>query len=322
MSHISFFITLMGISSFILFNVVECSNEKHRQFKRQIFREQVLPHTGGKIPEDAFRSDRLALNRLNKEGITVPDGVLLATRHRESHHSSHRADPDIDGSIIKLILKPDGRYAPPEGNYPFGNLIDSTYIIRPPTSAKHYLRFPPYKPIEAPLQIPAEPFFPSDDDILSLTNHIENFYNLNHLEESRIWPNFGPMFHGRILRAAVPNINHSPKGVSNSQNQAQASVKLATAINQLPTLKPSSIQKRPSDPAQQNSPHLINIPYTSFKCTPTSPRLSADPETGCQVFHLCHMDGQKESFLCPKGMRYNAVKSQCIHWEQVPCHVR
>lgn len=41
----------------------------------------MLPALGGKIPEEAFRTDRLALNRLNKEGITVPDGVILDARH-------------------------------------------------------------------------------------------------------------------------------------------------------------------------------------------------------------------------------------------------
>lgn len=79
------------------------------QHKRQIFREQVSPHTGGKIPEDAFRTDRLALNRLNKEGISVPDGVLLEMRHKESHHSSYRNDPAIAASILKLVQHPDGR---------------------------------------------------------------------------------------------------------------------------------------------------------------------------------------------------------------------
>lgn len=49
--------------------------------KRQIYREQVLPHTGGKIPDTAFETDRLALNRLQKEGIAIPDGVILEQRN-------------------------------------------------------------------------------------------------------------------------------------------------------------------------------------------------------------------------------------------------
>lgn len=41
----------------------------------------MLPHKGGKIPDTAFHSDRLALNRLQKEGIAIPDGVILEQRN-------------------------------------------------------------------------------------------------------------------------------------------------------------------------------------------------------------------------------------------------
>lgn len=41
----------------------------------------MLPHVGGKVPESAFETDRLALNRLQKEGIAIPDGVLLEQRN-------------------------------------------------------------------------------------------------------------------------------------------------------------------------------------------------------------------------------------------------
>lgn len=63
--------------------------------KRQIFREQVLPALGGKIPEDAFRRDRLALNRLNKEGITIVDGVTLEARHADKHPTHERVQPEV-----------------------------------------------------------------------------------------------------------------------------------------------------------------------------------------------------------------------------------
>jgi hypothetical protein len=140
-----------------------------------------LPHSGGKIPEDAFRSDRLALNRLNKEGIAIPDGILLETRHRESHFGSHRNDPDISASIIKLVLKPDGRYAPPEGRYPFNNLVESTYIIRQPINS-HGPLVPPQRPHTAPLHLPARPFFNTEEDQFSL----------NHLDTYDVLTTFGP----------------------------------------------------------------------------------------------------------------------------------
>ncbi|KAG8297118.1 hypothetical protein J6590_041426 [Homalodisca vitripennis] len=155
--------------------------------KRQIFREQVSPHVGGKIPEDAFRTDRLALNRLNKEGIAIPDGVLLEARHRESHHSSHRHDPAISASIVKLVQHPNGRYAPPEGHYPFENLIESTYIIRPPWGHAQSLIIPPHKTLEVPLTIPHKPLYSPDsglghglsigeEDLLTFANQLDGFY--------------------------------------------------------------------------------------------------------------------------------------------------
>lgn len=52
--------------------------------KRQIYREEVLPHAGGKIPDSAFETDRLMLNRLQKEGIAIPDGVILQQRNPQA----------------------------------------------------------------------------------------------------------------------------------------------------------------------------------------------------------------------------------------------
>lgn len=81
----------------------------HSQQKRQLFRENLLPFFGGKIPDSAFRADRLALNMLNKEGISIPDGILFDARPKESFHQSPRDDPELSNSIIKMIHTPDGR---------------------------------------------------------------------------------------------------------------------------------------------------------------------------------------------------------------------
>jgi hypothetical protein len=79
------------------------------QQKRQLFRENVLPFFGGKIPDSAFEADRLALNMLNKEGISVPDGVLFEARPKESFYQSQRDDPELFKSIVKMIHTSDGR---------------------------------------------------------------------------------------------------------------------------------------------------------------------------------------------------------------------
>jgi len=75
------------------------------QQKRQIFREQVLPALGGKIPDEAFKTDRLALNRLNKEGITIPDGIVLDARHVHKHpHSDQRMPTEIIKACLYILL--------------------------------------------------------------------------------------------------------------------------------------------------------------------------------------------------------------------------
>lgn len=81
------------------------------QQKRQLFREHLLPYFGGKIPDSAFLADRLSLNMLNKEGISVPDGVLFEARPKDSFYQSSRNDPELSNSIVKMVHTPDGRLA-------------------------------------------------------------------------------------------------------------------------------------------------------------------------------------------------------------------
>ncbi|XP_050458571.1 uncharacterized protein LOC126855192 [Cataglyphis hispanica] len=108
---------------------------KAEKQKRQIFREQVLPALGGKIPEEAFKTDRLALNRLNKEGITVPDGIVLNARHVHKHPNF-----DQNKEIIKVYLTSDGQYVPLESRPHYNHLktVDTTYIIRRPFMHTNY----------------------------------------------------------------------------------------------------------------------------------------------------------------------------------------
>uniref|UniRef100_A0A182KHC8 Uncharacterized protein n=1 Tax=Anopheles christyi TaxID=43041 RepID=A0A182KHC8_9DIPT len=95
--------------------------------KRQLFREQVLPHAGGKIPDSAFLTDRLALNRLQKDGIAVPDGVLLEQRQYQVYPHQHRSARPT----FRVVQTPDNRYISPEGEYSHNTLatVDTTYLV-------------------------------------------------------------------------------------------------------------------------------------------------------------------------------------------------
>ncbi|KAI4454667.1 adhesion g-protein coupled receptor [Holotrichia oblita] len=46
----------------------------------QLFRENLMPQFGGKIPETAFNRDRLALNRFNQNGLYSSDGEYIEQR--------------------------------------------------------------------------------------------------------------------------------------------------------------------------------------------------------------------------------------------------
>ncbi|XP_055608172.1 uncharacterized protein LOC129755610 [Uranotaenia lowii] len=102
----------------------------HKIRKRQLFREQVLPHAGGKIPDSAFHTDRLALNRLQKDGIAVPDGILLEQRHHQVYPHPHRSARPT----FLVAQTPDGRYTSPEGEFSHNSIatVDSTYVVPMP----------------------------------------------------------------------------------------------------------------------------------------------------------------------------------------------
>ncbi|CAH0389774.1 unnamed protein product [Bemisia tabaci] len=322
--------------------------------KRQIYREQVLPAFGGKIPEDAFRVDRLALNRLNALGISIPDGVLLEHRPEEKHHGSHRHDPDLEASVIKLVQTPDGRYVPPEGQHTHNhNQVESTYVIRPPVGYKHHVQ--PQKPRPGTISIPTNQNYnlqsynlqshnlqshnlqshnlqsynlpshnlqshnlqsqnlqsynnPSSydnhatygyNDVYSFMNQydVPSFYSKPSM--SQVWGGFGvlfPDFLARHLREAKP-----PQGVHATGPEGGLISDYTLVTNQV-----------------SEYPDYQTMPTTKFVCD-RSGQLQPDPEAKCQVFHLCHYDGQKESFLCPVGTRFDAKTSECNPWHMTPC---
>lgn len=55
-------------------------------------------------------------------------------------------------------------------------------------------------------------------------------------------------------------------------------------------------------------PNLAEIPETSFSCKEQRYKgFFGDPETNCQVWHYCDLNGGKASFLCPNGTIFSQV---------------
>lgn len=154
--------------------------------KRQIYREQVSPAVGGKVPESAFHADRLALNNLQKQGIAVPDGILLEQRQHQVYPYSERTKRPT----FRILLKPSQRYTPDEGKYHSNEIasVESTYPVEH-FSTNHVHAPPPrllFKPARAPLHLP----------------HPELHDGLNYHQIPQLEHNNG------TFRFSIPNINN------------------------------------------------------------------------------------------------------------------
>jgi hypothetical protein len=63
-----------------------------------------------------------------------------------------------------------------------------------------------------------------------------------------------------------------------------------------------------------------NVPETSFTCSSQQfPGLYADPEADCRVFHMCHKNGRRSSFLCPSGTAFDQRFMVCNWSKKVDC---
>ncbi|XP_053606016.1 uncharacterized protein LOC128672721 [Plodia interpunctella] len=67
-------------------------------------------------------------------------------------------------------------------------------------------------------------------------------------------------------------------------------------------------------------PTLTTIPQTRFNCkTQRYKGFFADPETRCQVWHYCDLNGGQASFLCPNGTIFSQAALTCDWWFNVKC---
>lgn len=58
-------------------------------------------------------------------------------------------------------------------------------------------------------------------------------------------------------------------------------------------------------------PALAEIPETSFNCKEQRYKgFFGDPETNCQVWHYCDLNGGQASFLCPNGTIFSQVSNE------------
>lgn len=62
-------------------------------------------------------------------------------------------------------------------------------------------------------------------------------------------------------------------------------------------------------------PNFHDIPATNFSCREQRYKgFFGDPETKCQVWHYCDLNGGKASFLCPNGTIFSQATLTCDWW--------
>ncbi|XP_015189491.1 PREDICTED: uncharacterized protein LOC107073381 [Polistes dominula] len=334
----------------LLFSVATAEKQK-----RQIFREQVLPALGGKIPEEAFRTDRLALNRLNKEGISIPDGVVLDARHIHKHPHTSQHMP----KIIKVYLTPDGRYVPPEGrtHYDRPKAVDTTYIIRTPFGKNdkplnnfgnykhhrghnkqepypnHRQQFVPlipptkpgvYKPIVTQLMLPVnpnilnQPYLPSWDleyDWDTIYRPFNDYY----VDNIALFNSHQILmdYQGFLDEFHGRSLRHV-SNKSNDKNNYNNADRYKYNSKNIPTNNHSNDYRNIGSIISNISyTNLTQIPETGFSCRGRK-GIFADVDTKCQVFHNCS-GWSRTSSLCPVGTAFSEEKNRCEWWNTVQC---
>ncbi|XP_015122596.1 uncharacterized protein LOC107045019 [Diachasma alloeum] len=332
----------------ILPEMINCQKQK-----RQIFREQVLPALGGKIPEEAFRTDRLALNRLNKEGITVVDGVILEARHADKHPTHDRIQPEV----IKVYATVDNRYVPPEGRYHYDQprTVDTTYVIRkpigdsgltlnppdhrhestyPPAEAHGYVNFHRQTPVPVPISPPTPPkiYKPIIKPLIIPADHIlfSGFYHPS-WDHPHAFDWSGSRFRDQ-LRDEHPPVFDTYQIIENYQgflddfhNRRLRHTENPTLANAL-TAAGKAIKTSAKSAFEFTSPQLedtkreTSIPETGFSCEGRIGTF-ADIKANCQVFHECS-GWRKTSSTCPFGTAYSEELKRCEWTHQVKCSKR
>ncbi|XP_015431058.1 PREDICTED: uncharacterized protein LOC107187467 [Dufourea novaeangliae] len=98
-----------------------------------------------------------------------------------------------------------------------------------------------------------------------------------------------------------------------------------TKPNEISTPKYSVPQTSVKHGATQGEAHVdypaySTIPLTNFSCKEQRYKgFFGDPDTGCQVWHYCDLNGGKSSFLCPNGTIFSQVALTCDWWFNVKC---
>jgi len=186
----------------------------------------------------------------------------------------------------------------------------------PPTSYTASELFPP-KVKKSRRPKPKRPILP----IIPITTTTDKYGALNELLDGY---DLGNRLSNKITAENIDSSIHTLSAVLQLL-QKEADIKVRPKKPK-PRYRPDPIDDYDSgDEGNQGRPGvdyptLSVIPKTSFDCkTQRYKGFFGDPETNCQVWHYCDLNGGQASFLCPNGTIFNQVSLTCDWWFNVKC---
>ncbi|XP_070137874.1 uncharacterized protein [Drosophila bipectinata] len=235
------------------------------------------------------------------------------------------------------------KYVYVSGKPPGGS--PNEHVIREPSTHTPIKLKPVYKYAhERPPLTPA--YVPEDEDQLpdirtsSLAEILHKLQASNHLPQTLTPDNIDNSIKTliRILQnlkqtqTIVPNPpqhhddhEHSPKDYDYNTGSGEDHATTSTGSEEITeaVVKLKGPNKHPGPSTGRpgiDYPNYAEIPKTSFECTQQRYKgFFGDPETNCQVWHYCDLNGGKASFLCPNGTIFSQIALTCDWWFNVKC---
>jgi len=303
---------------------------------REIFRDDVEPKRGGKVPEAAKSSQRIELNKLDAVGLDRNDNKPtesffsqndIRDQFFQDPFSSVEEDYSLDFPYNPVFdpIKISGssetnKKQQSKYTNPYAAIYDS--LFKKPTkapgrkSSKDTYKYididegnltpdPYYNPPRnsydprppASYEPPAESYSSYEPPAESYNNYEPPVESYNSYEPPK--DAYDPYYESPAPPSYVepePYKPPKPKG-------------------------PVLLEKRPYEvKSVQPLPITVAESYTSFDCRNLYPgRHYADPETGCQVYHFCHQDGKQDTFTCGYGTVFNEYIGTCDYKNNVQC---
>jgi len=282
-----------------------------RAIPQELYRDNVEPSKGGKVPEAAHM--RIELNKLDAAGLDSGEGIRMMQHLIDTSPGL----PEKTGSSYN-----PGRKSYPQNsffsgsdfssNFPFNPDFDSLKTGGSPTSSN--------TPFDSQYNSLFDDPFSSDADY---------DYSPGYSPPLKLKPGYSPEPTYSPEPSYGPSPSYAPEPAYNpyapEPTYAPAGYK-PNSYNPEPAYSapvgPVLLEKRPYEvKSVQELPISVSKAYTGFDCraVPYPDRHYADPEAGCQIYHFCHADGKQDTFECGYGTVFNEYLGTCDYKNNVHC---